>query len=90
MFEIEVEEVLVHTATISDENEQKIRKYIKEHPEDMIGLSEKEMIFYAIGCINDINLYEDTIVSDSYTSDIRWSDFEEQTAEEIINGGNYE
>lgn len=85
MFEIEVEEVVVHTTTISDDDEQKIKEYIKNHPEDFEFMTEEQKIIKAISEMDDIDLYKDSVDSDSYTNDVRWSEFEECSAEEILS-----
>lgn len=84
MFVMEVDCVQVCTCTISDEDEKRIREYIKCHPEEFEFTSEEESIIKAISILG-INLYEDYVESDGYTNDIRWSEFEERSAEEILN-----
>ena len=84
MFKIEVEEIIIHTTTISDEDEQKIKEYIKNNPEKFEFMSGKRQIIKAIAEMEDIELYKDSVDSDSYTNDIRWSEFEECSAEEIL------
>lgn len=84
MFEIEVDCVQVCTCKISDEDEQRIKDYIKNNPEEFEFVSEKNAIIQAISDL-EIDLYNDYVESDSYTNDIRWSEFEERSAEEILN-----
>ncbi|MFR1944864.1 MAG: hypothetical protein ACLS20_06160 [Faecalimonas umbilicata] len=84
MFEIEVDRVQVCTCKISDENEQMIRNYINDNPEKFEFMSCQESIIEAISELK-IDLYNDYIESDSYTNDIRWSEYEELNAEEILN-----
>ncbi len=84
MFEIEVDRMQVCTCKISDENEQMIRNYINDNPEKFEFMSYQESIIEAISELK-IDLYNDYIESDSYTNDIRWSEYEEQSAEEILN-----
>lgn len=86
MFEIEVENTVVYTATLSDADEQKVKKYILEHKDEMKFKSDQDKIIEAIckiGC--GINLYKDTKETESYTSDIRWSEYEVCSAEEILS-----
>ncbi|WP_346304287.1 hypothetical protein [Bacteroides sp.] len=85
MFKIEVDCVNVCTCTISDEDEQRIKDYIKNNPEKFKFMSDKEAIVEAVSEL-EIDLYNDYVESDSYTNDIRWSEFEERSAEEILNG----
>lgn len=85
MFEIEVENTTIYTKTVSDEEEQKIKEYIRSHEKELQFKSDEEKIIEAISYIgSEINLYEDATESDSYTSDIRWSEYEECSAEEIL------
>lgn len=88
MFKIEVDCVNVCTCTISDEDEQRIKDYIKNNPEKFKFMSDKEAIVEAVSEL-EIDLYNDYVESDSYTNDIRWSEFEERSAEEILNGYNH-
>lgn len=84
MFEIEVDYVQVCTCKISDEDEKRIRNYINDNSEKFEFMSCKESIIEAISEL-EIDLYNDYVESDSYTNDIRWSEYEERSAEEILN-----
>ena len=84
MFEIEVDRVQVCTCKISDEDEKRIRNYINDNPEKFEFMSCQESIMEAISELK-VDLYYDYIESDSYTNDIRWSEYEERSAEEILN-----
>lgn len=84
MFEIEADCVQVCTCTISDEDEERIRDYIKDNPEEFEFMSEEKAIIQAISDL-EIELYKDYTESDTYTDDIRWSEYEERSAEEILN-----
>ncbi len=84
MFEIEVDYVQVCTCNISDVDEQRIKDYIKSNPEKFKFMSEKKAIIEAISEL-DIDLFNDYVESDGYTNDIRWSGYEERSAEEILN-----
>ena len=64
----------------SDEDEQRIKDYIKNNPEKFKFMSDKEAIVEAVSEL-EIDLYNDYVESDSYTNDIRWSEFEERSAE---------
>lgn len=84
MFEIEADCVQVCTCTISDEDEERIRGYIKDNPEEFEFMSEENAIIQAISDL-EIELYKDYTESDTYTDDIRWSEYEERSVEEILN-----
>lgn len=84
MFEIEAVGCTVYTCTISDEDESKIKQYIKNHEEEMEFMDDEEKIIKAIAeC--DIDLYNNAVESDFWTDEIKWSEYEERTAEEILN-----
>ena len=84
MFEIEVDYVQVCTCKISDEDEQRIKDYIKNNPEKFEFMSEKNAIIEAISEL-EIDLFNDYVESDGYTNNIRWSEYEDRSAEEILN-----
>ena len=84
MFEIEIDYVQVCTCKISDEDEQRIKDYIKNNPEKFEFMSEKNAIIEAVSEL-EIDLFNDYVESDGYTNDIRWSEYEERSAEEILN-----
>lgn len=86
MFEIEVENTVVYTATLSDEDEQKVKDYILKHEDELQFKTDQEKIIEAICKVgSDIDLYKDTNETESYISDIRWSEYEECSAEEILS-----
>ena len=84
MFKIEAHNMVICTCTISDEDEERIRQHILKNPEKFQYKSDEDAIIQAIGDL-DINLYNQYVESDSYTEDICWSEFEDRSAEEILN-----
>ena len=72
------------TCIISDEDEQRIKDYIKYNTEEFEFMSKEKAIIQVISDLA-VDLYNDCVESDSYTDDIRWSEFEERSAEEILN-----
>ena len=85
MFKIEAHNMVICTCMISDDDEKRIRNYIKENPEKFEFMIEKNAIIQAIEEL-EIELYNDYVESDSYTDDIVWSSFEERSPEEILQG----
>lgn len=83
MFEIEVDRIQVCTCRISDEDENKIKAYINNNPEKFDFMTNEEAIIKAVSEL-DINLYNDYVESDGYTNDIRWSEFEDRSADNIL------
>lgn len=90
MLDIEVENVVTCTCHLTDEDEQKIINWInkKKLEDDMYEyLSEDKQITNAVYCLymnGEIDLYKDYTESDSSTEEIRWSEFEERSAKEIL------
>ena len=89
MFQIEVVEKVWHTATISDEEEQKVKDYIKCNPDEFEYMNEEEAICKAVLDLyygREIEIYNDDCVdSDTNTEEVNWSEFEDCSAEEILN-----
>lgn len=88
MLKVEVIERVYHTATLSDEDEQMILDYIKANPETFEFMSDKDKIILAVSDLyadGDIDVYQDTVESDSELEDINWSEFEKRSATEILN-----
>ena len=89
MFKIEVVEKVWHTATISDEEEQKVKDYIKCNPDEFEYMNEEEAICKAVFDLyydGEIEIYDDDCVdSESITEKVNWSEFEDCSAEEILN-----
>lgn len=83
MFMIEAHNMVICTSIISDEDEQRIKTYIKNNPEKFEFLSAQNAIIQAIEDL-EIELYEEYTESDSYTEEVVWSEFEERSAEEIL------
>lgn len=88
MLKVEVIEKVYHTTTLSDEEEQKVLEYIKNNPDKFEYMRAEEKITTAVWDLyfetSDIDIYRDSIDSDTETEEINWSEFEERTAEEIL------
>lgn len=88
MFKIEAVATVYYTCSLSDEDGQKVIDYIKNNPKTFEFMTDKEKIVKAVEilyCECEIELYENAVESDFNTEKIDWSEFEEQTAEEILN-----
>lgn len=70
MFEIEAERVVMCTCKISDKDEERIRDYIKNNPDEFELMFYEEAILKAISILN-IDLYKNYTESDGYTNCIR-------------------
>lgn len=87
MFNVEAVATIYYTCSLSDEDGQKVLNYIKENPEEFEFMLAKEKIIKAVEKLYDnseINIYDDSAESDFTTEKIIWSEFEEKTAEEIL------
>ena len=89
MFQIEVVEKVWHTATITNEEEQKVKDYIKCNPDKFEYMNEEEAICKAVFDLyhdGEMEIYNDDCVdSDTCTEEVNWSEFEDYSAEEILN-----
>lgn len=87
MFKIEAVATVYYTCYLSEEDSQKVINYIKENPEKFDFMCDKDKIIKAVGVLSsdcEIELYDDAVESDFNTDEIKWSGFEERTAEEIL------
>lgn len=88
MFKIEAIATVYYTCSLSEEDSQKVIDYIKENPEEFEFMDDKEKIVKAVEILSsdcEIDIYDDCIDSDFNTDQIRWSEFEERTAKEILS-----
>lgn len=87
MLKVEAVAKVYYTCTLSDEDEKKILDYIKENPKEFEFISDKMKIIKAVEKLYEdaeVNIYEDSVESDFTTEEIKWSEFEERTADEIL------
>ncbi len=90
MFKVEAVATVYYTCSLSDEDGQKVLDYIKENPEEFEFMSDKEKIISAAEKLyedGEIDLYQFSDESDFSTEEIRWSEFEDKTAEQILEQG---
>ena len=85
---IEVEARTIYTVHLNDEDIAKVKKWIKEHEEDLPSFNMEDNIAWAVARLYEedkISLYDEGKAeeSDFYTDKVRWSEFEERTPEEI-------
>lgn len=87
MFKIEAVATVYYTCCLSEEDSQKVINYIKENPEKFGFMSDENKIIRAVSILSsdcEIELYDYAVESDFNTDEIRWSEFEERTAKEIL------
>lgn len=90
MFKVEAVATVYYTCSLSDEDGQKVLDYIRENPEEFRFMSDEKKILKAVKLLHrdcKIELYNDSTESDFITEEIRWSEFEDRTAEEILEQG---
>lgn len=88
MLKVEVVGTIYYTCELSDEEEEKVVSYIKDNPEEFEFMDSKEAITTAVNILygdSEIELYNNATESDYYTEEINWSEFEERSADEILN-----
>jgi len=88
MFKVEAVATVYYTCTLSEEDGKKVLDYIKENPEEFEFIPDEEKITKAAEMLyaeDEIDLYQSSDESDFSTEEIRWSEFEDRTAEEILN-----
>ena len=88
--EIEVIGKTYYTVHLDDEDVNKVKKWIKDHEENLPSFDMKENICAAVMNLysdGQIDLYSDdkATESDFDTESINWSEYEEKMAEEILN-----
>ncbi len=91
MFKLEAVATAYYTCSLSDEDGQKVLNYIKENPEEFEFMSGKEKILKAVEKLyqnSEVNVYDDSVEGDFSTEEFRWSEFEDRTPEEILDGEN--
>ena len=88
MLKIEAVATVTYSCELSDEDEEKVVKYIKDNPDEFEFMTDKESILAAVNILyNDskLDLYDDYVESDFSTEEINWSEFEDKSAKEILN-----
>ena len=86
MLKVEAVGTIYYTCELSDEDEEKVVRYIKDNPEEFDYMDE-DTIMEAVRILWDkgeIELYENAIESDYMTEEINWSEFEDRSPEEIF------
>ena len=87
--EIEVVGKIYYTVYLTDEEVERVRKWIEDRQDNLPSFDMKENICVAVSELfssGEIELYSDgkATESDFCTEEIKWSEFEERTAEEIL------
>ena len=86
MLKVEAVGTIYYTCELSDKDEEKVVRYIKDNPEEFDYMDE-DTIMEAVRILWDkgeIELYENAIESDYSTEEVNWSEFEDRSPEEIL------
>lgn len=87
---IEVIGKTYYTVHLNDEDVKKVKQWIKDHEDDLPSFDMRENICDAVMDLHSdcqIDLYSDdkATESDYSTEEINWSEYEDRTAEEILD-----
>ena len=90
--DIEVIGNTYYTVHLTEEEVEKIRQYIETHKDNLSSFEAEDNICEAAMALyirGDINFFDDGKYeeSDYSTEEVKWSDCEERSAEEILAGG---
>lgn len=88
MLKIEAVATTWFTCNLTSEEEKKVVDYIKENPDEFEFMNKEDAIAKAVEILyenDEINLYVNATEIDFSTEEIKWSEFEERTAEEILD-----
>lgn len=86
MLKVEAVGTIYYTCELSDEDEEKVIRYIKDNSDEFDYMDE-DTIMEAVRILWDkgeIELYENATESDYSTEEINWSEFEDRSTEEIL------
>ena len=88
MLKVEVIANVTYTCELSDEDEKKVIKYIKDNPDEFEFVTNEKSILAAVEFLynnGELDLYNNSVESDFCTEEVRWSEFESRSAQEILN-----
>ena len=88
MLKVEAVGTIYYTCELSDEDEEKVVRYINDNPEEFEFMTEEESILAAVDILyndSEIELYDNATESDYHTEELNWSEFEDRSAEEILS-----
>ena len=87
---IEVIGKTYYTVHLNDEDVKKVKQWIKDHEDDLPSFDMRENICVAVmdlhsDCQIDLYSNDKATESDYSTEEINWSEYEDRTAEEILD-----
>ena len=88
MLKVEVVAKVTYTCELSDKDEKKVIKHIKDNPDEFKFMTNEKSILSAVEFLynnGELDLYDDSVESDFSTEEINWSEFEDKSAKEILN-----
>ena len=92
---IEVVAHVTYTVHLTDEDVGKVKKFLKEHEDNLPSFNDDENICYAVSSLytkGEISLYDTgkATESDFSTEEFYWSEFEDKSPEEILESEDTE
>ena len=92
---IEVVARVTYTVHLTNEDIDKVKKFLKEHEDNLPSFCDEDNICYAVKQLyydGKISLYNDgkSTESDFYTEEFYWSEFEDKSPEEILGSEDTE
>lgn len=87
--ELEVVARVTYTVHLSNEDLEKVKKYLKDNKENIPSFSDEKNLCYAVRMLyeqGEISLHDDgkATESDFSTEEFNWSEFEDKTVEQIL------
>lgn len=92
---IEVVARVTYTVHLTDEDIDKVKKFLKEHEDNLPSFYDEDNICYAVSSLyaeGEISLYDTgkATESDFSTEEFYWSEFEDKSPEEILESEDTE
>ena len=86
MLKVEAVGTIYYTCELSDEDEEKVIKHIRDSYDGFYYIDEDAIIeaVRTLWANGEIELYNNSTESDYSTEEINWSEFEERSPEEIL------
>lgn len=89
---IEVVAHVTYTIRLTDDDMEKVKRFLKEREDNLPSFNDDENICWAASSLYDkgeISLYDEgkATESDFSTEEFHWSEFEDKSPEEILNKG---
>lgn len=86
MLKVEAVGTIYYTCELSDEDEEKVVRYIKDNSDNLDYIDEETIMetVRELWANGEIELYANSTESEYSTEEINWSEFEYRSPEEIL------